>query len=144
MVVWSWVYGCWGDSDCVDVGVVFMDYFSCGVFIGVDVFVNYIWWFGLLVGVGWIFVDIDDCDVFGDSDDYYFGFYSGGCWDVLWLIVGLGYIWYYIEIDWWVVFGVFDEILCGDNCVDIVQFFGEVGYWLDIGVLELEFFIGFV
>ena len=141
-VVWSRAYGRWGDSDRVDAGAASMDHSSRGVFIGADAPVNDTWRLGLLAGAGRTSVDIDDRDASGDSDDYHLGLYSGGRWDALRLTAGLGYTWHDIETDRRVAFGAFDETLRGDNRADTVQLFGEAGYRLDTGALELEPFIG--
>ena len=58
------------------------------------------------------------------------------------LTAGLGYTWHDIETDRRVAFGAFDETLRGDNRADTVQLFGEAGYRLDAGGLDLEPFAG--
>ena len=141
-VVWSRAYGRWGESDRADAGAASMDHSSRGVFIGADAPVNDTWRLGLLAGAGRTSVDIDDRDASGDSDDYHLGLYSGGRRGALRLTAGLGYTWHDIETDRRVAFGAFDETLRGDNRADTLQVFGEAGYRLDAGALDLEPFAG--
>jgi len=141
-VVWSRAYGNWGETDRDHGGAASMDHSSGGLFIGADAPVNETWRLGLLAGAGQTSVDIDHRDASGSSDDYHLGLYSGGRWQALRLTAGLGYTWHDIETDRRVAFDNFDETLRGDNRADTVQLFGEAGYRLDTGAVDLEPFVG--
>ncbi|HEX5677333.1 MAG TPA: autotransporter domain-containing protein, partial [Alcanivorax sp.] len=140
-VVWSRAYGSWGETDRAG-GAASMDHSSGGLFIGADAPLDPNWRLGLLAGTGRTSVDIDDRDASGSSDDHHLGLYSGGRWDALRLTAGVGYTWHDIETDRRVTFNNFDETLRGDNRADTVQIFGEAGYRVATGAVDLEPFVG--
>lgn len=140
--VWGQAFGAWGHNDSDGNAATLSR--SLGGFIGgIDKPVGD-WRLGLLAGYSRSSFSVGGRASSGSSNDYTIGLYGGRSWDALSLKLGATYSWHDIETDRAIAIpGVATGSPAASYHAATVQAFGELGYRLRYGAVELEPFANF-
>jgi outer membrane autotransporter protein len=134
---WGAAFGSWGKSHG-DGNAAGFDRSTGGFIAGFDGFVTETWRVGLVTGYSRSSIEVDERRSSADSDNYHLGLYAGGKWDALSFRSGLTHSWSDVDTNRIVAFPGFSDSLLGDYDAGLTQLFGEVGYDLKAGGVELE------
>lgn len=138
---WGWAFGAWTDLDG-DGNAASLSSSTGGFLTGVDAALSENWRAGILAGYSYTSFDIGDRSSSGSSQNWHFGLYGGGQWQVgggtLGLRGGAAYTWHDIETTRQVAFPGLADSLSGDYRAGTAQVFGEVAYDVKAGAIGLE------
>ncbi|WP_187640191.1 autotransporter domain-containing protein [Bosea sp. F3-2] len=139
--VWGQGYGAWGRTDG-NRNAAGLTRSTGGFLLGADAAVFDTLRFGLIAGYSHSEFDVKGRLSSGESDNYHLGLYGGGQWGALGLRVGASYTWHDVETSRTVAFAGFGDRLKGGYDAGTAQVFGELGYRVTLGRVELEPFVG--
>jgi len=139
--VWGQGYGAWGRTDG-NRNAASLTRSTGGFLIGADAAVFETLRFGLIAGYSHSEFDVKGRFSSGESDNYHLGLYGGGQWGALGLRAGASYTWHDVETSRTVAFAGFGDRLKGGYDAGTAQVFGELGYRIVLGRVELEPFAG--
>jgi outer membrane autotransporter protein len=99
------------------------------------------WRVGLMAGIGGTGISIDDRNSTMKSTDYHFGVYAGR--DIEQFRLRFGTLQTFSDVDATrnIGFGTFTDMLTASYGVSTTQVFGDVGYGIDVGEVEIEPFV---
>jgi outer membrane autotransporter protein len=100
------------------------------------------WRVGVMGGAGHDKTDISDRDSHASIDSYHLGVYGGRRWGGLALRAGLGYTRHDIDTRRNIAFTGFADTARADYHADTAQAYGELGWRLQAGSVDLEPFAG--
>ena len=138
--VWARAYDSNGHADG-DGNAARADRSSSGVLIGADRRVGD-WRLGLMGGASRSRTQAAERSASASVDSYQFGLYGGTRWGALALRTGLGYARHDIETQRTIAFIGFADAARADYHADTAQAFGELGWQLQAGGVDLEPFMG--
>ena len=136
-VVWARAFGSWG-SIAGDDEAARLTHSIGGLFAGTDVRVGDDWRVGALAGYSRSSFDVSDRNSSGTSDNYDVGLYGGKQWGNLGLRLGTSYTWHSIDTQRSVLFPGYADQLSGRYDAGTAQAFGELGWRIDAGRMQLE------
>ncbi|MDQ0301180.1 autotransporter outer membrane beta-barrel domain-containing protein [Ancylobacter polymorphus] len=139
--LWAQGYGGWGDTSG-NSDVASVSNTIGGFLMGADVAVADNARAGLFGGYSRSTFNVDARSSSGDIDNYDLGLYAGARFDALAVSGGLAYSWHDATVDRMAVFPGFAEALNADYSNGSLQLFGELGYSMTFGAVEMEPFVG--
>lgn len=139
--LWGQGYGGWGRTSS-DGNASTMSRSTGGFLLGGDVAAFDNLRFGVLAGYSRSNFDVTARASSGESDNYHLGLYGGGQWGALSLRAGASYTWHDVSTSRLVTAAYLGGNPRADYDAATAQVFGEVGYRMGVGGLELEPFAG--
>src|SRR5690606_10466001 len=138
---WGRAFGAWSELDG-DGNAGSLSWSTGGFLTGLDAALGGNWRAGIVTGYSHTSFDGDERASSGSSQNWHLGLYGGGQWEVtggtLGLRGGAAYTWHDIETARSLAFPGFTDSLSGDYSAATAQLFGEIGYAINAGGLELE------
>lgn len=134
---WVNVFGSWGHG-ASDGNAARLDRSIGGFMAGVDIPVAGDWRLGVLAGASHSSFKVDARNASAKSDDYHLGFYGGTQWGDLSMRLGTAYTWHDVSSARRVAFSGFNDNLSADYNAATAQAFGELGYRMKAGDVNLE------
>lgn len=142
--LWARGYGSWGSTDG-DGNAAGLDRSTGGFLIGADTQLETGplggWRLGILGGYSETSFDSNADASDGSSDTVHLGLYAGHNWDAVRLRLGAAYGWNSIETERVATFPQ-TQYLDADYDAGTAQVFGELGYGMKVGTVDLEPFAG--
>ncbi|UXN63233.1 autotransporter domain-containing protein [Phyllobacterium sp. A18/5-2] len=135
--VWGQGFGSWADWDSND-NVPGVDRSLGGLLIGGDAPIGDNGRLGILAGYSYASIDETSLDASSSIDSIHLGIYGGAEFGALSLRSGAGYTWHDISTDRLVQFTGSRERLTADYDGGTAQIFGELGYRIKAGSVDLE------
>ena len=135
IALWGQGFGSWGHADGGNAAR--NDMATGGFFLGADAPVGD-WRLGLMGGYSQTSVDFDRRLSSGTSDNFHVAAYGGSQWGPLALRLGAGSTWHSIDVSRHVAFPGFADTTRADYDARTVQAFGDIGYSLSLGSVDLE------
>lgn len=139
--VWLGGYGCNSEKNG-NHAIASVSHRNKGSLLGIDVPMGEYWRAGLVAGYGSSNLNLSGRDSSASIDSTTLGAYLGGQWDAWNLRLGLTHSWNKIDSKRGVNVGLLSERLKAGYDADTTQVFGELGYALQYGDLNLEPFVG--
>ena len=137
LTLWSEGLGAWGKTDG-DANAASLDRSTGGFLLGADAAISDDWRLGILAGYSRTSFDVDTRVSSGDSDNAHLGIYGGAVFGQVALRTGAAYSWHNIDTQRHAAFAGFDDRLSAGYDAGTAQIFGEMGYQLPAGDLDLE------
>lgn len=135
--VWSQAYGAWQNTDGDGNAADFSDDVN-GFVVGADAPLGAGWQAGVLAGTAHADYAVSARNSSGSSDSYSLGAYAGTGWNNIGIRLGAAYSWYDIDTTRNVAFTGFSDSLDARYQAGTAQFFGDIGYTLELGQASLE------
>lgn len=139
--LWGQGFGSWGRTSS-DGNASTMSRSTGGFLLGGDVAAFDNLRFGVLGGYSRSNFDVKARASSGESDNYHLGLYGGGQWGALSLRAGASYTWHDVSTSRLVTAAYLGGNPRADYDAATAQVFGEVGYRMGVGGIELEPFAG--
>ncbi|WP_018963985.1 autotransporter-associated beta strand repeat-containing protein [Ancylobacter sp. FA202] len=140
-VMWMQGFGAQGDIASNGNAAAVSD--TIGGFVGgFDAAFTEDWRLGAYGGYSRSWFDVSDRVSSGSMDNYELGLYSATQLGALALRLGAGYAWHDMSMSRTVAFAGYDGTNSSDVTASSAQVFGELGYGLSVGPVDLEPFIG--
>ncbi|MCG7506799.1 autotransporter domain-containing protein [Mesorhizobium retamae] len=137
LAFWSRAVGSWGEIEG-DGNAATLDRSTGGFLAGADAAVSDEWRLGILGGYSRTSFDADMRLSSGKSDNAHLGIYGGVVSGQVALRMGAAYSWHDIDTGRRTAFAGFDDRLLAGYHAGTAQVFGELGYQLQAGYLDLE------
>jgi outer membrane autotransporter protein len=134
---WARAFGSWGAWDG-DGNAAKLKRSIGGVFFGADAPIAGNARLGAVAGYSRASFDVDDRHSSGSRDDYHLGVYGGAAWGDLAVRSGAAYTRHEISTSRSVAFPGFSDSLHADYSAATTQAFGELGYGIQAGGVNLE------
>lgn len=140
-VMWMQGFGAWGDISSNGNAAAVSDSIG-GVIGGFDAAFGEVWRFGAYGGYSRSWLDVADRGSSGSMDNYDLGLYGAAQYGAIALRLGAGYAWHDVSISRTVAFAGYAGSNSSDSMAGSTQLFGELGYDMPVGDIDLEPFIG--
>lgn len=141
LTLWLKGYGSWSDKDGNN-NVADLERDNRGTLLGADLPLNETWRLGAAIGYGNSDLNISQRDSSVDIDSTSLAAYLGGRWNALSLRLGVAHSWNQLDSRREVQVATLRNTLKADCDATTTQVFGELGYALQLGGLNLEPFAG--
>ncbi|MGA0564350.1 autotransporter-associated beta strand repeat-containing protein [Ancylobacter sp. VNQ12] len=140
-VMWMQGFGAWGDIGSNGNAAAVSDSIG-GVIGGFDAAFGEDWRFGAYGGYSRSWLDVADRGSSGSMDNYDLGLYGAAQYGAIALRLGAGYAWHDVSISRTVAFAGYAGSNSSDSMAGSTQLFGELGYDMPVGDIDLEPFVG--
>ncbi|PLP60421.1 autotransporter outer membrane beta-barrel domain-containing protein [Mesorhizobium loti] len=137
LALWGRAVGSWGKTEG-DGNAASLDRSTGGFLLGADAAISDEWRLGVLAGYSRTSFDVETRASSGDSDNAHLGIYGGAVLDQVVFRAGAAYSWHNVDTQRHAAFAGFDEKLSAGYDAGTAQMFGEIGYQLQAGGLDLE------